>query len=317
MLTVRFFILFFLIFFATHSLSFAARCLYVSSYHAGYEWNDDVERGFDPILQNICEIKKFYMDGKRNRTPEFAQKKAEEIMALIKTWKPDILIASDDNASKYLVKPYLKDTELPVVFCGVNWTADEYGYPYKNTTGMIEVGPIETLAKEVLSVVKQAKKGIFLSADEITQYKEVARFKATFEEKGVIFDHLPVTTLDDWEKGYTLSQKYDFIVIGNNAGINDWDNKRAADYVLAHSNTFTVAYLSWMAPYSMLTMSKVAKEQGEWAGKVAAMIIAGAKPHEIPIVANRKWDMYINIPLIKKTDFNLSPYILEKAIKVN
>jgi hypothetical protein len=121
----------------------------------------------------------------------------------------------------------------------------------------------------------------------------------------------------DWEKDYTHSQQYDFIVIGNNAGINDWDKKRAADYVLAHTNTFTVSYLSWMAPYSMLTMSKVAKEQGEWAGKVAAMIIAGTKPHEIPIVSNRKWDMYINIPLIQKTDFNLSPYILEKAVKVN
>lgn len=314
---VRLTFLFFLIFCSTQKVSFAARCLYVSSYHSGYEWNDSVEQGLDPILKDICEIKKYYMDGKRNRTPEFAKEKAEEIMTLIKTWKPDVLIASDDNASKYLVKPHLKDTDLPVVFCGVNWTADEYGYPYKNTTGMIEVGPIETLAKEVLNVVPQAQKGIFLSADEITQYKEVTRFKATFEEKGVIFEHLPVTTMADWEKGYTRSQQYDFIVIGNNAGINDWDKKRAADYVLAHSNTFTVSYLSWMAPYSMLTMSKVAKEQGEWAGKVAAMIIAGTKPHEIPIVSNRKWDMYINIPLIQKTDFNLSPYILEKALKVN
>lgn len=95
---------------------FAARCLYVSSYHAGYVWNDDTEEAMTKVLQGQYEIKKFYMDGKRNPAPEFAQHKALEAKKLTETWKPDIVIAADDNVSRYLVMPYLKNTAVPVVF---------------------------------------------------------------------------------------------------------------------------------------------------------------------------------------------------------
>ena len=43
-----------------------ARCLYVSSYHAGYEWNDGIERGLEAELRGRCELTRFYMDGKRD-----------------------------------------------------------------------------------------------------------------------------------------------------------------------------------------------------------------------------------------------------------
>ncbi len=75
---------------------FAARCLYVSSYHTGYVWNDDIEEAMGKVLQGQCEIKKFYMDGKRNLAPEFAQHKTLEAKKLIETWRPDVVIATAD-----------------------------------------------------------------------------------------------------------------------------------------------------------------------------------------------------------------------------
>ena len=42
------------------------RCLYVSSSHAGYAWNDGIERGLEAELRGRCEITRFYMDGTRN-----------------------------------------------------------------------------------------------------------------------------------------------------------------------------------------------------------------------------------------------------------
>lgn len=98
----------------------AARCLYVSSYHAGYEWNDGIERGMKPHLAGKCELRTFYMDGKRQLGAAFAKSKAREAKELIDSWKPNIVIAADDNASKYLVMPYLKNVATPVVFCGIN-----------------------------------------------------------------------------------------------------------------------------------------------------------------------------------------------------
>ncbi len=294
-----------------------ARCLYVSSYHAGYEWNDGIERGLESVLQGKCEIKKFYMDGKNHLDDAYAKAKALEAKELIDSWKPDVVIAADDNASKYLVMPYLKDKPVPVVFCGLNWTADPYGYPYRNATGMIEVGPIEPLSAEVRAVVKNARRGVFLSADENTQYKEYAMAREQYLRLGIELTHRPVRTMADWEAGFTAAQaQADLLVIGNNAGIKDWDKERAQRYVHEHGRRFSVATLEWMAPYAMLTMSKIADEQGEWSGKVALLILDGTPPSKIPVVANRRWNMYVNPKLLDKAGYRLSPDILRKAVKV-
>lgn len=302
---------------ATAQAATPPRCLYVSSYHAGYEWNDSLERGLESALQGRCELRKFYMDGKRHLEEAFAKSKAREAKELIDSWKPDVVIAADDNVSKYLVMPYLKDKPVPVVFCGLNWTAEPYGYPYSNATGMIEVGPIEPLSAEVRSMVKNARRGVFLSADEITQYKESAMTRERYLRLGIEVTHTPVRTMAEWEAGFTAAQaQADFIVIGNNAGIKDWDKERAQRYAHEHGRRFTVAYLEWMAPYAMLTMAKIADEQGEWSGKVALLILDGTPPSKIPVVANRRWNMYVNPRLLDKAGFRLSPDILRKAIKV-
>jgi ABC-type uncharacterized transport system substrate-binding protein len=294
-----------------------ARCLYVSSYHSGYEWNDGIEHGLESALQGRCDLVKFYMDGKRHLDEPFAKAKAREAYELILTLNPDVVIAADDSASKYLVMPYLKDKAVPVVFCGLNWTAEPYGYPYKNSTGMIEVGPIEPLMNEVRGTVKGARRGVFLSADEITQRKEFAMTQEIYRRVGMEVTHKAVTRMADWESSYAAAQKHnDFLVIGNYAGIADWDPERARRVVFEHSRRFSVAYLDWMAPFAMLTMSKIADEQGEWAGKATALILSGTAPSKIPVVANRRWNMYANGPLLQKAGLRLSPEIVRKAAKV-
>ena len=295
----------------------AARCLYVSSYHAGYEWNDGIEHGMDPILAGKCEVRKLYMDGKRHLEPSYAEEKALEAKALIEEWKPDVVIAADDLASKYLVARYFRDAAVPFVFCGINWTAEPYGYPYKNATGMIEVGPIDALVREVRSVVSEVRRGIFLSADELTQLKEFEMSRTAYGELGVEMTHVKVRTMADWEAAYIRAQEEaDFIMLGNNAGINDWDKARAVRHVLANTRKFTTTYLDWMAPYAMLTMAKIADEQGEWAAKVAVMILGGTPPGEIPIVANRRWNAFVNQPLCDKVGIKLAPDLARRAVKV-
>ncbi|MEJ2660274.1 MAG: hypothetical protein P8Z73_06080, partial [Desulfobacteraceae bacterium] len=64
---------------------------------------------------------------------------------MIKEYNPDVVIASEDDASKYVVEPYFKNASIPFVFCGVNHSGDRYGYPYKNATGIIELDPIPKL----------------------------------------------------------------------------------------------------------------------------------------------------------------------------
>src|SRR2546425_1243833 len=118
--------------------AWAAKCLFVSSYHQGYEWSDGVERGVRSVLEGRCELKQFNMDAKRLKDPKDLEQKALEAKALIAAWQPDIVLTADDEAAKYLIMKFYKDHIIPFVFCGINWTVEEYGFPYRNATGMVE-----------------------------------------------------------------------------------------------------------------------------------------------------------------------------------
>lgn len=299
--------------------AFAAKCLYVSSYHQGYEWNDGIEKGLVKVLDGKCILDKFYMDTKRNTSKEFAEKMALAAKRHIDSSKPDVVIAADDNASKYLVMPYFKDAKLPFVFCGINWTVEAYGYPYRNVTGMIEVAPIRPLLKEIHNIVKKASKGLYLSSEVFTEHKDYERYRRYYEEEGVSLKAVFVETLDEWKEQYQLAQSagFDFLVLGNNAGINDWDVKEAARFALKHAKVFSVTNYDWMMPYTMFAMTKLPEEQGEWAARVSLSILDGVPLENIPIVINRRWNIFINPTLVDKAEIHIPRRIAHKALKVN
>ena len=295
-----------------------AKCLYVSSYHPGYEWNDGIERGLETVLRGQCKLDHFYMDTKRNTDPQHAQDKALEAKRYIETTKPDVVIAGDDNASKYLVKPYLKDTAIPIVFCGVNWTVEAYGYPYSNATGMIEVAPIRPLLKEIQGIIRSPRKGLYLSSDVYTEHKDYERYRAIYAEEDVELKSVFVKSLEDWKKKYldAQSQQFDFIILGNNAGINDWNVEEAQRFALTYARILSVTNYDWMMPYSMLAMTKIPEEQGEWAGKVALSILRGTPTANIPIVVNRHWQLYLNPVLTRQAGIQIPKPLVHKAIKI-
>ncbi len=215
------------------SSAHAATCLWVSSYAPDYEWNDGIGRGIRSGLTGQCELLEFHLDTKRNRSVEFAQSQAKKALAYIHKIKPDLIIASDDNASKYLVKPYLKGGQIPVVFCGINWSVAEYGYPYKNATGMIEVAPVQPLINEAKKVLHNPQTALYLTSNVTSSRKDFKQFKRLFNLAGIELSGLFTNTLQEWQNGFNRgqSQKYDFIVIGSNGGINDWQRESTLNWI--------------------------------------------------------------------------------------
>lgn len=296
----------------------AAKCLYVSSYHRGYEWNDGIEQGLESSLAGRCELDRFYMDTKRITDPQHGSDMARRAHDWISASRPDVVIACDDNASKYLVAPYLKDSQVPVVFCGINWTVESYGYPYANATGMIEVAPIRPLLKEIRGVFPAVSQGIYLSSEVYTEHKDFERYRRLYAAEGVALRGIFVKTLEEWKAGYLDAQRQgvDFIVLGNNAGINDWDRKQAADFALLHAKVFSVTNYDWMMPYTMFAMTKLPEEQGEWAGQVAVAVLDGVPVATIPVVVNRRWNIYISPVLLERAGITLPLGLTQSAIKV-
>jgi ABC-type uncharacterized transport system substrate-binding protein len=294
----------------------AAKCLYVSSYHQGYEWNDGIERGLESVLKGKCKLDKFYMDTKRNQDDSFGKKQGLAAKEYILSTKPDIVIAADDNASRFLVKPYFRNAKIPFVFCGVNWTVDAYGYPYTNATGMIEVAPIAQTLKAIQDIVKTPLQGVYLSSDVFTEHKDFERYRAIFAEQSVELSGIFVNSLKDWKESYSKAQNDDFIILGNNAGINDWEHKEVIQYVMGQSKILSMTNYDWMMPYAMFAITKQADEQGEWAGQVALAILDKMVISNIPIVVNRRTNMYINPALVKSVGIPFPPDLFHKAVKV-
>lgn len=289
------------------------RCLFVSSYHQGYAWSDGVERGLRSTLDGKCQLRQFDMDTKRKKTPEDKQAAALAAKAVIESWLPDVVITADDNAAKYLIQPYYKDALLPFVFCGINWTVKEYGFPYRNVTGMIEVAPVQAMVDEARVLVGGASRVLYIGADTATERKNSARIRKAVEKRGLQFDEQLAGSTAAWVDAYRKGQDYDFIIVGSNAGINDWNSALILEAIQPVTRRLTVTSHEWMMPVTMLGMTKVPEEQGEWAGQVALQILGGSEPDSIPVIANRKWDLFINSELIDIGHIKLPAQLASKG----
>jgi len=115
------------------------KILYIMSYHSPWRWTDGQLEGFKESMADASvEYQVFQMDTKRNSTPEAKDKKGQEARALIESWQPDLVYATDDDAQEYVVTHYV-NTALPFVFSGVNKDPKIYRFVgSQNITGVLE-----------------------------------------------------------------------------------------------------------------------------------------------------------------------------------
>ncbi|MFK5895204.1 MAG: ABC transporter substrate binding protein, partial [Pseudomonadota bacterium] len=205
---------------------------------------------------------------------------------------------------------------IPVVFCGINNSAEPYGYPYKNATGMVEITPVQPLLKAIKETLPAVKQGIFLSADVLSQRRMFERLRKSFAIENIQLDGYFVTTQNEWESVWKAANDSDFIFIGNPAGIAAWDMQRMHRFIVEQHGVFTVTVWDWLSPLAMLTVTKVPQEQGEWAAKVALEILNGIAPDKIPIVVNRRWKMYRNTRLLNYSGIKLPIGLIHNAQEV-
>ncbi len=137
----------------------------VFSYHQEYTWDINEKDGLNEAFEGQeIQVERFYMDTKRKTSSEWKQKVADSVIKLIDTYKPDVLIVFDDNACEYVAKHY-KNTELPVVFGGMNKEPSYYGFPSKNITGCIERIPFDK-SVEFLKELKPTVQNVALISDK-------------------------------------------------------------------------------------------------------------------------------------------------------
>ncbi len=288
------------------------KVVYVDSYNKGYAWSDGIAAGIKTSFEESgIELDVIHMDTKLHTEENFKLAAGEKARVEIEAFHPDVLIVSDDNAFKYVVQKYYKDAPLPVVFCGVNWDASVYGVPYTNTTGMVEV----SLTTQILENLKPFAKGSrlgYLSADTETEHKNLTYYEKLF---GLKFEKTYfVKDMDSWKKAFAALQKEtDLVIFENSAGIVGWNDSEAQDFAQANIVVPVGTTNPWTMRESVLGITKIPNEQGEWAAGAALRILDGARPSDIPMTKNEKGSLFVNLKLAEKLNIVFSPNILKNA----
>ncbi len=280
------------------------RILYINSYHEGYPTSDKVCAVIrDSVMSWGDSLKIIYMDCKRNPSSDFAEKKAESIYKEIENFKPDGILVSDDDAVKYVVEPYLKDScDIPIVFCGVNWECEQYGLPCSNITGVLEVLPLESLLNRVRLLYPDAKKIAILSENTVSERNNCRILDTLYRKLQLEPTYFLVDDFDEWSENFIqLNKDFDIIYMPTNGAVKGWDSIVAKKIVYENIKKPVVTCDDFMMPYCVFGLTKVAEEQAVIALRMLTDIFGGNKsPEDIPVEKNKQGKAWLNSVLAGK-----------------
>lgn len=244
------------------ALADTKRILYIDSYHPSYLWSEEITRGITAVLgrDKDVELRIFRMDTKRNKSEAFKKQAARSAAELIESWNPHVVIASDDNASKYLIVPYYRGKTRPFVFCGLNWDASLYGFPTRNITGMVETSPYpETI--ELLKRFSRGRRLGLIGENTYSSNKEVRYLKETLK-----LEDLQVrlaSNFEEWKQAYLWFQEnVDMLLSLTSIGIRDWDPPAAKAFILRHTKIPSGGISDNNIENTLLGRTNIAEEQG-------------------------------------------------------
>lgn len=293
-----------------------SKILYINSYHEGYGSSDDVMKGIIETLKDKnVELEIVFMDTKRHNDQLHVAKTTQQVLQKIIRFCPDLIIASDDYAVKYIVTPYLKEGSLPVVFCGVNWSCEQYGLPTDFVTGMLEVLPIEQSIKTLKVYYPEMKKLTVLSENTTSEESNKVLLDPIYRSLNLEPEYMLVDNFAQWKEAFIQANKSsDIIFLPTNGAVKNWDEIEAMKFVLDQIKVPVFTCDDFMMKYSVFGLTKIAQEQGEWAAQTALEILKGKDPKEIAVTKNSQTIAYVNKILAEKIGFSPNDDLLKKLI---
>lgn len=317
------------------------------SYHPGFWVVEDENMGLIQGLeqfgyvegQNIV-IHRYYMDTKRaNKTVEDQKAAADALLNKIQRINPDILFIYDDDALRHIGGKLL-DTDLPVVFAGVNllptksdyaWNkdgsftalADSLERPGHNITGVQEKVHFTAGFQLLHRIAPQAKTALFLSDNSLigTELIRTAGGEGALDNPFITIVKKAYTDSFETLKELILGHqdKVDSIVLFLPWTLEDKDGNHVPQdqvvrWMLKNSKRPGIAYLDILAEEGYLCGVVVDMvKQGFYAGILGSRILAGENPADMPVldpVANR---IMINLARARQLGLDIPFQIFEDA----
>lgn len=139
---------------AVHHNLTQKRVLVLHSYDASYSWTRDVSTGLKRVIDIYPEwlVRWHYMDLKRRPWPDAREAAGAQARRVIEDFKPDVVIAIDDDAQALVGSHFVNHPRIKWVFAGVNGGVEEYGFVgAKNVAGVFERKQLAAVREAVLA----------------------------------------------------------------------------------------------------------------------------------------------------------------------
>lgn len=300
------------------------KVLVVMSYEEDNPWVQEMQTGIEGAIGYASDISYIYMDTKVNVAG--GEAKAAQAFAKFQAFKPDGVIAADDNAQSMFVLPYLMDkTDVPIMFCGVNATPDKYGYPARNVSGILERGHV----RETIAYLQQLNPKIesvsFVSHDSPSGRALRRQVDAETQNYTAVIKgfHL-VKTADELRAfGKRLQVETDAIFIDSLEGIEDSagrakTSKEALGILMDAFRGPVVGANRYHVDQGALTaVVKTGEEQGRTAAEMLLRAMEGTPVADMPITQNNLGRRVINVSMMRELQMRPRPIDLRGAALVN
>ena len=271
------------------------RVFYINSYHPGYGSSDDITAGIEEVLEGKVDLEIHYLDSKRNPESVLIEQNMNNLLDRVSEFDPDVIIASDDNAVKYVIEPFYKKGDIPIIFCGVNWDATMYQLPPANVTGMLEILPVSESLKVLRDTYPQMEKIAVISENTTSEMKNHEALKPIFSKANLSAEYTLVDEFEEWTDAIVqANSRSDIIYLPTNCSISNWDREKAIKLIRNKVDIPVFSCDDFMMPYAVFGLTKVAKEQGEWAAEACLKVLNGVPVREIKWTSNSKFEYWFN-----------------------
>lgn len=300
------------------------RVMVVMSYEESYPWVTEVKQGIDAVLADLCTLRYLYLNTKTDR--ESSVWKAKEAYEAYLDFKPDGVIASDDDAQVMFVLPYLKNrVPTPVMFCGVNAEPETYGYPAANVSGVLEREPMKESLLFLTQLVPDTKTfGLIIEksptglAVKKQLEQEAAQYPVQF--KGTRL----VTTMEEaLDAVKDLKNRCDALLYITLEGIIGPDKTPLSDrqimpVLLTAFNKPVFTNAMYRVKYGALgAVVKTGQEHGRLSSKMLLQAMNGTPISAIAITQNRFGRRILNVDALKELGIiRPKPFLIRSATLV-
>lgn len=296
------------------------KILVVMSYNETYPWTNEIRMGIESVLNRKGVLKYVFLDTKYN--PSQGIENAHRAFSVYREFRPDGVIAADDDAQALFVVPYLKDkVKTPVIFCGVNSDAARYGYPAGNVSGILERAHIGESIALLQQLVPSVKRVSYLAPDD-SMGKIYSRQLAE-ETKSYSAKSLPINlikSLDEAAKtANELKHRSDALVLLSMASLNDLKNSRPSDrhifrILSDHFGKPVIGVNDFDIKHGLLcAVVKSGREQGATAANMLLRALNGTPVSRIPVTVNHEGKRMINVTVMKSLGIRPRPIVLRGA----